>query len=394
MQLINALADFKYSITRRLILHTNMGVAWLFNTSYSLALVAASSALIVGWAPAAVGSGVPEVMAYLNGILLPKVFNVFTVAVKFVSCALAVSSGLPVGPEGPLIHIGAALGAALSQGHSTTLGFNINMFRRFRNPKDKRDFVTAGAAVGVATAFTAPIGGLLFAFEEVASFWQQSLGWQIFFACMCAVMTLNLSRSAGKALFHSGSFGWFNQDVAFEAGVEISVHILALIPAAVLGLLAGCLGIIFTVLNLKIARVRDAMVTGLKWKRMIEPCVLVVLYVTGSMVLPLFFPCTPTHCVVHKNNVYCGITNTSIGVDEIPNTQPLQLPLYTCSIRTAETNRTWIPDSGTITPDTPTNATSTVFYNELATLLLTTGRTATLPDVCAIGCCWFGCTSN
>ena len=33
--------------------------------------------------------------------------------------------------------------------------------------------------VGVATAFNAPIGGLLFAFEEVASFWQHSLGWQV-----------------------------------------------------------------------------------------------------------------------------------------------------------------------------------------------------------------------
>ena len=53
---------------------------------------------------------------------LVQVFNIFTIAVKFLSCALAVASGLPVGPEGPLIHIGAALGAALSQTHSTTLG--------------------------------------------------------------------------------------------------------------------------------------------------------------------------------------------------------------------------------------------------------------------------------
>jgi hypothetical protein len=70
---INVLAEFKYGITRWLLLHTNLFVAWLFNTIVSLALVGGSSALVVGWAPAAVSSGVPEVMAYLNGILLPKV---------------------------------------------------------------------------------------------------------------------------------------------------------------------------------------------------------------------------------------------------------------------------------------------------------------------------------
>jgi chloride channel 7 len=73
-----------------------------------------------------------------------QVFNVHTLLVKFASCALAVGSGLPVGPEGPMVHIGAMVGAALSQGHSTTLGFDTGLFKRFQNPKDKRDFVTAG----------------------------------------------------------------------------------------------------------------------------------------------------------------------------------------------------------------------------------------------------------
>lgn len=76
--------------------------------------------------------------------VLSQVFNVRTLWVKFVSCAAAVGSGLPVGPEGPMIHIGAMIGAALSQGHSTTLGFTTGLFKRFQNPKDKRDFVTAG----------------------------------------------------------------------------------------------------------------------------------------------------------------------------------------------------------------------------------------------------------
>jgi hypothetical protein len=66
-QLIGALSEFKYGVTRWLLLHTNLGVGWLFNTAFTLRLVAGSSALVVGLAPAAVSSGVPEVMAYLNG---------------------------------------------------------------------------------------------------------------------------------------------------------------------------------------------------------------------------------------------------------------------------------------------------------------------------------------
>lgn len=41
-------------------------------------------------------------------------------------------SGLPVGPEGPMIHMGAIVGAGLSQGHSTTLGIDSGLFRRFQ----------------------------------------------------------------------------------------------------------------------------------------------------------------------------------------------------------------------------------------------------------------------
>lgn len=167
------------------------------------------------------------------------------------------------------------------------------------------------------------------------------------------------------------------QDIAFEAGLEISAHILAVLPAAVVGLISGVLGIGFVLLNIKISRLRDVLLSRFKWRRCIEPCVLVVVYVTGTMLLPRLFPCTPTHCVTYNHEVYCNIQNLTAAAEGLappPNTPPLQLPLYTCSIVSADTNQSWIPSSGTITPDTPTNASAIVYYNELATLMLNTGR--------------------
>ena len=169
---MDGLSDLKFDTLRDLLNRRQVFLAWLFNTTYS---ARSCSSPRTRWrAPPAAGGrrtgrhGVPE------RDRVPRVFHLRTFVVKFVSTMCAVASGLPVGPEGPMIHLGATLGAGLSQGDTGALGFTTPRWitdgvvsqPKLRNDKDKRDFVTAGAACGVATAFGAPIGGLLFAYEE------------------------------------------------------------------------------------------------------------------------------------------------------------------------------------------------------------------------------------
>ena len=124
-----------------------------------------SSAVIVFGAPEAVGSGLPAVIAYLNGSRIRYIFNFRIALAKFVSVIFSVSSGLPVGPEGPMVHLGAALGKGISQGRLT------KKFDQYQTAQQRRNFLSAGAAAGIAAAFGAPVGGTLFAMEEVASYW-------------------------------------------------------------------------------------------------------------------------------------------------------------------------------------------------------------------------------
>lgn len=76
----------------------------------------------------------------------------------------------------------------------------------------RRNFISAGAAAGVASVFGSPVGGLLFSMEEVSSFWNMKLSWQTFFCCMVSTFTSDLLNSAFTAFHYQGKFGLFTAE--------------------------------------------------------------------------------------------------------------------------------------------------------------------------------------
>ncbi|NWQ74799.1 CLCB protein, partial [Columbina picui] len=234
----------------------NFHMTWLCVLGLGLAMVVLSSSSVLFFCPAGSPSGLPEIIGYLNGTSIQHLFNIKTFIGTFVSCVLAVASGLFCGPEGPMIHLGALLGCGLSQLQSDTLGIRLPIFTRFRNSADKRSFITAGAGAGIASVFRAPIGGLLFTLEEVSSFWDIRLAWQTFFCCLMATFTTDLLSSSLYGFVYRGHFGFFEAEKRILFWNLLDINVLAFIPTILLGILGGLLGALFVSLNIRINKLR------------------------------------------------------------------------------------------------------------------------------------------
>lgn len=212
------------AIVLRTLIHFFQGILW-GNEQYAAhwlqtILVPAGGAFIVGliiyyFAREAKGHGVPEVMEAIslrNGVIRPRV-----VAGKAVASALTIASGGSVGREGPIIQIGSAIGSTLGQ-----------IFKLSR--RRMQTLVGCGAAAGIAAAFNAPIAGAMFSVEILLGDFAIRQFSPIVISSVAATV---VSRMA---------YGNFP---AFTVPKYEMVHPLELIPYAILGLIAGAVGILF-----------------------------------------------------------------------------------------------------------------------------------------------------
>ncbi|KAG5471169.1 hypothetical protein CUR178_02480 [Leishmania enriettii] len=277
---------------------------WVLYTMWGV-LMALLSSLCCLVMPSAAGSGIPDVMAYLNGVMFPRIFNIRNLVVKTLSCILAVSAGLPVGAEGPMIHMGSLIGAGLPTGRSRSLGCSAtSVFDSFRNPRDQRDFISAGAACGLTSAFSSPLGGMLFVLEEMATHFSVRLAWLVFLSClscMWIIQTCNsflsgwhlVNRSAmAPGNLRDASIAMFYMDTVAENTVTLYTY--TFIPTAVVAVLSGLSAVAYTVSSIRFSRWRSRCLFPTALYRVLEPCVFAVLFASACYVLPLLTPCVPT----------------------------------------------------------------------------------------------------
>lgn len=90
-----------------------------------------------------------------------------------------------------MVHTGACVASLLGQGGSRKYRLTWRWLQYFKNDRDRRDLITCGAAAGIAVSFRAPVGGVLFAFEEMAS-WYPSLKLNIFICLGMVHLLLSL----------------------------------------------------------------------------------------------------------------------------------------------------------------------------------------------------------
>ncbi|XP_008788814.1 putative chloride channel-like protein CLC-g isoform X1 [Phoenix dactylifera] len=251
---IENLAGIKFVAFYELMLANRYWLAFGMFAASNLALLMFASTITSYISTAAGGSGIPEVKAYLNGVDAPDIFSLRTLVVKILGCITAVSSSLHVGKAGPMVHTGACIAALLGHGGSRRFRMTCKWLRYFKNDRDRRDLVTCGAAAGVAAAFRAPVGGVLFALESLSSWWRSALIWRAFFTTAVVAVVLqtliNICNSGKCGLFGKGGLIMF--DVTSDS---ITYHLTDLPPVILLGVIGGILGSLYNFLMLKVLRI-------------------------------------------------------------------------------------------------------------------------------------------
>ena len=112
------------------------------------------------WMPGGQGSGIPQVILALDEDTPPalrrRLVSLGVAGRKVLAVVGSLAAGLSLGREGPTVQVGAGVMLHCRRWLSREPGI------------DAHDLMVAGAAAGVAAAFNTPLGGVVFALEQLS----------------------------------------------------------------------------------------------------------------------------------------------------------------------------------------------------------------------------------
>ncbi|XP_023932037.1 chloride channel protein 2-like [Lingula anatina] len=247
--------------------------AWVL---YPIAFILFSTGFVHIVAPNAIGSGIPEMKTILRGVVLKEYLTLKTLVSKVVGLCSSLGSRLPIGKEGPFVHVASIVATLLSK---------LMAFRGiYDNESRNYEMLAAACAVGVACTFAAPIGGVLFSIEVTSVYFAVRNYWRGFFSAVCGAAVFRLlaiwvqEEETITALFKTS----LRQEFPFDA-----VELLAF---GTIGLVCGFGGALFIYFHRKIIhfiRKQRKLSSFLQKNRFIYPTVITFLISTLSFPLGL-----------------------------------------------------------------------------------------------------------
>ncbi|WP_379964052.1 chloride channel protein [Epilithonimonas sp. UC225_85] len=173
--------------------------------------------LVKKYAPFAKGSGIPQVMAAVelanprDNHLIHKLLSFRIIIIKVLSSFVLVSSGGAIGREGPTIQIAGSV------------------FRKVYEflpewwPKiSKKNMILTGAAAGLSAAFNTPLGGIVFAVEELSKTHINYFKTALFTAVIIAGLTAQSFAGSYLYLGYPKTGGvtlWIMFPITFVSGI-------------------------------------------------------------------------------------------------------------------------------------------------------------------------------
>ncbi|KAI8979489.1 chloride channel [Mycotypha africana] len=238
-------------------------VKWFFYILWATLFATTCAYLVKKFAPYAAGSGISEIKCIIGGFVMKGFLGVETLIMKSIGLTMSVASNLSIGKEGPSVHMACCVGNVIAR-----------CFKKFKTSRaEMREILTASSAAGVAVAFGSPIGGVIFALEEMSNHFPNRTMWKSFFCAMIATIVLQAMNP-----FRTGKL------VMFQVSYDREWHFFEYLFVVFIGLFGGLYGAFVIKYNLLVVQFRKKY---LKNYPVVEAAVLA--FITAILAYPNVF---------------------------------------------------------------------------------------------------------